>query len=71
MSMEQNIQVNGKTVYLKISPYNAKLGIGSYKRKLVKALERIGITEEYIDSQRLLNSKDNPVFPRRCCGLHF
>ncbi len=47
--MDQRIEVNGKTIQLKISPYNARLSIGNYKRKILEALNKIGIEKQYID----------------------
>ncbi|NOR84974.1 hypothetical protein GQ473_02560 [archaeon] len=49
--MEQNIEVNGNKIFLKISPYSARLSIATYKRKAIDALAKIGIEQRYIDIQ--------------------
>ena len=43
------IEVNGKTVYYNVSPYNARLTITSYKRKILESFKKIGIEPPYLD----------------------
>lgn len=46
--MEQ-VEVNGKVVDFKNSPYNAKNNISSYRIKLTEALNKLGIEDRYIE----------------------
>ena len=43
------IEVNGKTVYYKVSPYNARLSFANYKRKLLESFAKIGIEPPFLD----------------------
>ena len=47
--MSERVEVNGKIVTWRVSPYNAQKNISYYKDKIVKALSQIGIHGEYVD----------------------
>ena len=47
----QQVEVNGKIVRFRTSPYNARNSLATYKRKILDALNKIGIENQYIDIQ--------------------
>lgn len=54
------IEVNGKRVEIKINKTNAGKNINAYKRDIMRWLDRIGITEEYISIEHSHYGYEDP-----------
>ena len=43
------IEVNGRQIHLKHSPYHAKLSLAQYKRTIIEEFRKLGIESPYLD----------------------
>ena len=48
MSLQKEFLINGKSVYIKPTPFEGKLSIEEYEQQLYSALLKIGVTQKHI-----------------------